>query len=134
MLTMVVGNVYATAQYEWVQRFNGTTTFDNDDLKKITASIDKSELTPLLPKLSNGYDTYVGKKIDKSGFEPSGGEGQKIAIARAIYHDRPIYILDEPTTGLHSYDVKKLINILQRLVEGDCSEYHSFARAKLFTP
>lgn len=36
MLTMVVGNVWATAQYEWVQRFNGTTTFDNDDLKKIT--------------------------------------------------------------------------------------------------
>ena len=36
MLTMVVGNVYATAQYEWVQRFNGTTTFDDDNLKKIT--------------------------------------------------------------------------------------------------
>ena len=44
--------------------------------------------------------TYVGKRIDESGFEPSGGEGQKIAIARAIYHDRPIYILDEPTAAL----------------------------------
>lgn len=70
------------------------------DLKKILSSIDKSELSSLLPKLSHGYDTYVGKKIDKSGFEPSGGEGQKIAIARAIYHDRPIYILDEPTAAL----------------------------------
>ena len=33
---MVVGNVYATDQYAWVERFNGTTTFDNDDLQKIT--------------------------------------------------------------------------------------------------
>ena len=36
MLMVVVGDVWAGAQYAWVERFSGTTTFDNDDLKKIT--------------------------------------------------------------------------------------------------
>ena len=52
---------------------------------------------------SNGIDTYVGKGIDIKGFEPSGGEGQKIAIARALYHTAPIYLLDEPTAALDPF-------------------------------
>ena len=60
----------------------------------------KSGLSSLINKLPKGYDTLVDKWIDKEGFEPSGGENQRIAIARAIYHDAPIFLLDEPTAAL----------------------------------
>lgn len=47
-----------------------------------------------------GLDTYLYKDFDDSGVEISGGEGQKIALARAIYKDAPFILLDEPTAAL----------------------------------
>ena len=49
---------------------------------------------------SKGMDTYLYKDIDKDGVDVSGGEAQKIAIARALYKDAPFIILDEPTAAL----------------------------------
>ena len=45
-------------------------------------------------------DTYLYKDLEKKGVEVSGGEAQKIAIARALYKDAPFIILDEPTAAL----------------------------------
>lgn len=50
--------------------------------------------------LKDGLDTYLYKNYDESGIEVSGGEAQKIAMARAIYKKAPIVILDEPTAAL----------------------------------
>ena len=47
-----------------------------------------------------GLDTHLYKTLDKQGVEVSGGEAQKIAIARALYKDAPFIILDEPTAAL----------------------------------
>ncbi len=50
--------------------------------------------------LERGLDTPLYRDFDEKGLEISGGEAQKIAMARAIYKDRPFIILDEPTAAL----------------------------------
>ncbi len=57
-------------------------------------------LRGLLSKLPFGLDTPVYKDFDNRGVDISGGEAQKVAIARALYHDTPFVILDEPTAAL----------------------------------
>ncbi len=76
---------------------------ENFDADKVKRALEKAGIGRLPDQLSNGIDTYVGKGIDIKGFEPSGGEGQKIAIARALYHTAPIYLLDEPTAALDPF-------------------------------
>lgn len=53
-----------------------------------------------LDSLTNGLDTYVYKEYEQDGVQFSGGEAQKIAIARALYKNAPFIILDEPTAAL----------------------------------
>lgn len=50
--------------------------------------------------LPNGLDTYLNKDFDETGIHISGGEAQKIALAKALYHDAPFIVLDEPTAAL----------------------------------
>ena len=78
-------------------------------------------LPSLQRKLTTLYDVGLGYiKIGQSSTTLSGGEAQRVKLATELAKrptGKTIYILDEPTTGLHSEDVSKLIVILQRLVE-----------------
>lgn len=53
-----------------------------------------------MESLPKGLDTYLYKDLKEEGVDISGGEAQKIAIARALYKDAPFIILDEPTAAL----------------------------------
>lgn len=60
----------------------------------------KAGFTEKLADMQNGIETYLYKDYDKDGVNVSGGEAQKIAIARALYKNAPFIILDEPTAAL----------------------------------
>ena len=79
-------------------------------------------LPQLKRKLQTLFDVGLGYiKIGQSSTTLSGGEAQRVKLATELAKrstGRTIYILDEPTTGLHTEDVAKLIGILQRLADG----------------
>ena len=80
-----------------------------------------SEIPSISKKLQTICDVGLGYiKIGQSSTTLSGGEAQRVKLATELAKrstGKTIYILDEPTTGLHTDDVKKLIYVLQRLVE-----------------
>jgi ABC-type multidrug transport system fused ATPase/permease subunit len=67
---------------------------------EVLGVLKKSGFENKIENLKNGVNTSVFRDFDMSGFVPSGGESQKIAIAAALYKDSPIVILDEPTAAL----------------------------------
>jgi len=79
-----------------------------------------------LPKLHRKLETLASVglgyiKIGQPSTTLSGGEAQRVKLATELARrstGKTIYILDEPTTGLHSYDVQNLLQVLDRLVEG----------------
>ena len=78
-------NVAASAQYDRVRA---------EDCLRMAGFGDRLDAMP------KGLDTYLYKELDKGGISISGGEAQKIAIARALYKDAPFIVLDEPTAAL----------------------------------
>ena len=70
------------------------------DRQYVIECLDKAGFSDKLSELPDGTDTYLYKDYHKDGVEISGGEAQKIAIARALYKDAPFIILDEPTAAL----------------------------------
>ena len=75
----------------------GSHTYDKE---KVLHCLKDAGFEERLASMPNGLDTYLYKDLDKDGIEVSGGEAQKIAIARALYKDAPFIILDEPTAAL----------------------------------
>lgn len=66
----------------------------------VESVLDKAGFKQRLKTMPNGIHTSLYKDFDEDGVEISGGEAQKIALARALYRDAPIVILDEPTAAI----------------------------------
>lgn len=89
----------------------------------VEEAVEFFENHPLIKrKLQTLYDVGLGYiKLGQSSTELSGGEAQRVKLATELSKrstGRTVYILDEPTTGLHSADIHKLIQVLNQLVEG----------------
>lgn len=95
---------------------------DDSQLKQI---LEKVGLAPRVSTLPHGLDTFIGRQFDQSGFEPSGGEAQKIALARALCKDAPIVVLDEPTAALDPRSEAALYRQFDQLTGGKTSVYIS---------
>lgn len=70
------------------------------DASRVKSVLERVGLGELLRKMPDGLDTPLYTDFDKNGVDISGGEAQKVAIARALYHDTSFVILDEPTAAL----------------------------------
>ena len=70
------------------------------DRRRVMDAVRRSGLAELIERMPDGLDTPLGRDFSDEGFEISGGEAQKMAMARAIYKNAPFVILDEPTAAL----------------------------------
>lgn len=95
------------------------------DTEKLDDAIVKCGLTERIKTLSRGVDTYIYKEFDPDGIELSGGEGQKVAIARAVYRDAPIIIFDEPTSALDPIAEYNIYRNFHELANGKTAIYIS---------
>lgn len=82
-------------------------------------------LSDKISSLKNGTDTLLFKAFDEEGIEPSGGEQQKIAIARALFKKAPVVILDEPTAALDPVAEYEIYRRFDELVGGKSAIYIS---------
>ena len=90
---------------------------DGADRERIRAALASANLLEFAESLPNGLDTVVGHNAS----EFSGGQRQRLAIARAIYKDAPILILDEATSALDSESERLVQQALDRLMKGRTS-------------
>lgn len=74
--------------------------FDAAEESAVLTALGKSTFSDKLEKLEGGIDTHLTREFDNSGTQLSGGEAQKVAIARAFYKDAGLIILDEPSSAL----------------------------------
>jgi ATP-binding cassette subfamily B protein len=81
----------------WENVAQTDTDIDKEKVKRCVALAGLTEKIESLPK---GYDTPIGRRVYEDGVELSGGETQRLMLARALYKDAPLIVLDEPTAAL----------------------------------
>jgi len=124
-------DVYVPCEVCAGRRFNAQTLAVKYKGKSIADVLDMSveealalfeNIPPIAIKLRTLYDVGLGYiKLGQSATTLSGGEAQRIKLSAELAKratGRTLYILDEPTTGLHFADIDKLLGVLQRLVDG----------------
>ncbi|HKM33392.1 MAG TPA: ABC transporter ATP-binding protein [Lachnospiraceae bacterium] len=95
------------------------------DRDKVLRLVKEVGLNEKVAGLKNGIDSRFGKEYDKDGIEMSGGESQKVAIARALYKEGSLVILDEPASALDPIAEAEIYEKFNSLVEDKTAIYIS---------
>lgn len=90
---------------------------DNKDIKeKLQLAVEKSDLEINEEKFNKGFDTMLSREFD--GIDLSGGQWQRIAIARGFYKDHNMIVLDEPTAAIDPVEETKIYNKFAEMSKG----------------
>lgn len=95
------------------------------DTDKLYSCLDNANIADRVRRMPKNEDTYLYKDIEKDGVEISGGESQKLALARALYKDAPIVILDEPTAALDPLAENEIYSRFNSFVDNKTAIYIS---------
>ena len=95
------------------------------DAKRALETLEEVDMAEFVTDLPNNLDTYLGTDFDASGIQLSGGQAQKIAMARALYKEAPIMILDEPTAALDPLAEFEIYQKFDQIVEDKTAFYIS---------
>ncbi len=89
-----------------------------EDSERLRGSLEKAGLWERVQALPKGARTFMNKDLDEAGVALSGGEVQKLMLARALYKDAPMVILDEPTAALDPIAESEMYERYDELVHG----------------
>ena len=98
---------------------------ENTDRRRAEECLNAAGLGDKLAELPRGVDTEILKVIHDDGVDLSGGEKQKLALARALYKEAPVVVLDEPTAALDAVAESRLYGEFDRLIGGKTAVYIS---------
>jgi len=95
------------------------------DYDRIADCIEKAGLTDMIKKLPKGLHTHVGREVHLDGVLFSGGQTQRLMLARALYKDGPILLLDEPTAALDPIAENEIYMKYSEMTQGRTSLFIS---------
>ncbi len=103
-----------------------------DNMERVEASAERSGADRVIERLPLGYDTTLGRWFDE-GYQLSGGEWQKVALARAFMRDAAILVLDEPTASLDARAEYEIFARMKELSQGKMTVFisHRFSTVRL---
>ncbi len=104
---------------------NVAQTEDGADEERVKSCIRSAGLEEKINSLKDGVKTYVNRKVYDDAAELSGGETQRLMLARALYKDAPVVVLDEPTAALDPIAESKLYLKYNEMTSGKSSVYIS---------
>lgn len=87
------------------------------DRPKVQAAAERVGISAALDRLPEGLDTQLGKELGEGG-DLSGGQWQRLALARALYRDAPLVVLDEPTAAMDPRAEHELFADVRRVLSG----------------
>lgn len=98
---------------------------DKTDMNKINEVLEQSGLSEKINSYEKGIHTNLLKIFDKEGIDLSGGEKQRLAMARALYKDGKVVILDEPTAALDALAEDRMYREFKNMIHGKTAVFIS---------
>ena len=95
------------------------------DMERVKVCLEKAGLRGKIESLPEGYETYLNREVYDSAISLSGGETQRLMMARALYKNAPFIVLDEPTAALDPIAESEMYRKYDEMTEGKSSVYIS---------